>query len=264
MLLHANGFNFLGIGGAWWAVVQKIDAPIERLLWHPMVVRILSIEGNIAAGKSTFLAFLEMHLCERSDVVIVHEPLDQWEAVRDSAGRSLLELFYSDQKKYGFPFQMMAFISRLVALKAAIRDAGYSDVLVICERSLYCDNRVFAKMLRDDGIMNEVEHTIYLKWFDSFIADLPPHEFAYLRTSPGVAEDRAKLRDRHGENVPFKYLAKCCAYHEAWLTEQERVTVLDADVEKSPSTYRLWFSKVVEPLLPGSSLDQEGLAIGYC
>ena len=47
------------------------------------------------------------------------------------------------QKNNAFPFQMMAYISRLSLLKNAIRENP--DSIIICERCLQTDKYVFAK-----------------------------------------------------------------------------------------------------------------------
>ena len=40
--------------------------------------------------------------------------------IKDENGVTILEKFYSDQNKYSFSFQMMAYISRLKLLKDTI------------------------------------------------------------------------------------------------------------------------------------------------
>ena len=85
---------------------------------------IVSIEGNIGSGKSTLLSNLRETLKDRTDIVFLKEPVDEWEKITDENGVTMLEKFYSNQKNYSFPFQMMAYISRLALLKEACsRDA---------------------------------------------------------------------------------------------------------------------------------------------
>ena len=52
----------------------------------------ISIEANIAAGKSTFLDFLA-----QSGASVVHEPLDKWQNV---AGFNLLDMYYRNPEMY--------------------------------------------------------------------------------------------------------------------------------------------------------------------
>ena len=83
--------------------------------------KIISIEGNIGSGKSTLVSLLkdtfENTKSNPYDVIFLQEPVDEWENIKDSAGNTMLEKFYQDQEKYSFPFQMMAYISRLALLK---------------------------------------------------------------------------------------------------------------------------------------------------
>jgi deoxyadenosine/deoxycytidine kinase len=122
-------------------------------------VQIISIEGNIGSGKSTLLAHLK-ETCP--NVVFVKEPVDEWEKIRDENGVSMLEKFYADQTKYSFSFQMMAYISRLKILRDTIRNNGDRPLTIITERSLNTDKMVFAKMLYDQGKIEDVKYQIYL------------------------------------------------------------------------------------------------------
>ena len=72
------------------------------------------IEGNIGAGKSTFLKLFEEYLAQNlPHSMVLPEPVQAWMDTQDSKGKSILEHYYEDQKKYGFTFQMNAFISRV-------------------------------------------------------------------------------------------------------------------------------------------------------
>ena len=47
---------------------------------RPMII---SIEGNIGAGKTTIIDKLEEKMSNRQDVVFLREPVDIWEAITD-------------------------------------------------------------------------------------------------------------------------------------------------------------------------------------
>jgi deoxyadenosine/deoxycytidine kinase len=71
----------------------------------------LCVEGNIGAGKSTWLDMVQSHEGELHEVIeVVPEPVDQWQ---DCNGTNLLELFYNNPKKYAFAFQQYVLITRL-------------------------------------------------------------------------------------------------------------------------------------------------------
>ena len=69
---------------------------------------IISIEGNIGSGKTTLLASLKKELGtyigRGRTVVYVKEPVDEWSAIRDADGNSMLDLLYKDTKTHAFAF----------------------------------------------------------------------------------------------------------------------------------------------------------------
>ena len=179
------------------------------------MVRIISIEGNIGTGKTTFLRNLKKHFENREDVCFLDEPVDLWMNCKDQEG-NILEHYYKDQKKYGFQFQMMAYISRLSILRKALENPKYK--YIISERSLFTDKHIFCKMLYDDGIIEEIGFQIYNMWFDEFIS-FSSFVPVYLRTLPEVSYERVQTRARQGETIPLEYLQKCHNYHESWLSD---------------------------------------------
>jgi len=178
--------------------------------------KIISIEGNIGSGKSTLLANLKTILKDHPDVVFLKEPVDDWESIKDSEGRTMLQKFYANQEKYSFAFQMMAYISRLALLKETIKERP--DAIIISERSLYTDKMVFAKMLHESGMIEDVNFQIYMKWFDNFAEDCALHKVVYVRTDPEICYSRIAKRSRSGEEcIPLAYLEECHKYHEVML-----------------------------------------------
>ena len=60
--------------------------------------KIITIEGNIGSGKSTLLKQLKETFKQRK-IVFVDEPVKEWEDIKDSSGRTVLELFYENSEK---------------------------------------------------------------------------------------------------------------------------------------------------------------------
>lgn len=193
-------------------------------------MKIISIEGNIGSGKSTFLAYLKEHIRDPG-VCFLDEPVAEWETIKDESGVSILENYYKDTKSFAFSFQMMAYISRLAALKQALKHPRYTTI--VTERSLDTDRYVFCKMLYDTKLINKIEYTIYNKWFDTF-ALKEDITYVYLKTDPGVAYERVIQRDRTGETIPLQYLSQCHTYHEEWLRKKKCV-VLDGNYSNTPN-----------------------------
>lgn len=91
------------------------------------------VEGNIGAGKSSFLSMARDGTRRESHggadfrgadihelIEVVQEPVDEW---KDVGGDNLLDLFYRNQKRYAFTFQQYVLISRMKAVRAAHRSA---------------------------------------------------------------------------------------------------------------------------------------------
>ena len=182
---------------------------------------IVSIEGNIGSGKSTLLANLRTYYENNADVIFLKEPVDEWEKIKDENGTTILEKFYGDQDKYSFPFQMMAYVSRLKVLRDALKGIDRTQnrrIVIITERSLYTDKMVFAKMLYDSQKIELINYKIYLNWFDTFSEEFPVNKVVYVKTDPEICHSRIMKRSREGEsNIPLEYLQNCNNYHNNML-----------------------------------------------
>jgi deoxyadenosine/deoxycytidine kinase len=185
--------------------------------------KIVSIEGNIGSGKSTLLESLRKKYEDNKSVIFLREPVDDWEKIKDSEGNNMLKKFYLNQEKYSFAFQMMAYISRLKILRDTIKEIKKTNnpeekFIIITERSLYTDKHVFAKMLYDQGKIEDVCYQIYLNWFDEFVKDYDIKYTIYVNTEPDICYKRIHKRSREGEEViPLNYLESCHNYHNEFL-----------------------------------------------
>ena len=70
----------------------------------------ISIEGNIGSGKSTILKIIRERF---TSLQILDEPLAEWQNIGEKKNINLLEMYYKDSKRWGFTFQIFAFMSRL-------------------------------------------------------------------------------------------------------------------------------------------------------
>jgi deoxyadenosine/deoxycytidine kinase len=193
---------------------------------HP---KIISVEGNIGAGKTTIIDNLEKYYKNDPSVIFIREPVDIWQSITDSKGESILAKFYADPAKYSFSFQVMAFVTRLSMLRNTIRENPNCEVIV-CERSLEADRNIFAKMLYNDGLIDEINYKIYLKFYTEYRDEFELYGMVYLNTYASVCYDRVKKRSREGEeSVSLDYLEKCKNYHEDWLCDAEHILVIDAN-----------------------------------
>jgi|TARA_B110000211_G_scaffold77917_1_gene91375 deoxynucleoside kinase len=219
---------------------------------------IVSIEGNIGSGKSTFIKYLNKYAktnvdCIHRDIKYIQEPVDEWNNIKDSGGESILQKFYSNQEEYAFSFQIMAYITRLRKIIESIDQ--FPNAIHICERSLETDKHVFAQMLYDDKKIKEIDWVIYNYWFSTFLDKCKTNLIIYVNTTPENCHARVKLRDRLGEsNIPLTYLQNCHTYHEKWIRHTKVNTLVlngNTDVQDKQS-YTIVLENTLNAILHAS------------
>ena len=192
---------------------------------------IVSLEGNIGAGKSTIIQKLRQIYegdeetsmkyfgkLAKAKIVFMQEPVDVWTSICDpETGESMLEKFYKDPKKYSFAFQVMVYNTHLQAFRQVVKE-NPDCVLLICERSIDAGRYIFAEMLRDDGMIDAISYQVYANLFDSNVGDFPLDAVLYLDVEPDVCLERIGTRGRDGESsISLEYLEKCDRYYKKWL-----------------------------------------------
>lgn len=184
----------------------------------PKQIKCLIVEGNIGAGKSTFLNILRDSL----NVQVVYEPHEKWQNIGGT--QNLLEMFYKDTQRWAYTFQSYAFVTRIIAQETHAKKC--INPAQILERSVYSDRYCFAKTAHELGTMNALEWKLYQEWF-SWLVDnytIKPDGFIYLRTNPQICYERLRKRNRSEETgVSLQYLQTLHARHEEWLIEKKGV-----------------------------------------
>jgi deoxyadenosine/deoxycytidine kinase len=192
---------------------------------------IISLDGNIGAGKSTFLAEIRKRL---HDIQVVDEPVGQWTALKNAEGKNLLELFYEDKKRWSYTFQNCAILTRLKNIQDAVENLDKTvkgPQVIITERSVLTDKHVFAEMLRDAGDIDPLEWDLYDSWFNVFGKRHPVNGIIYISTSSNTSKDRIKIRNRQGEeNIGLDYLDALDIQHKKWI-ENTNIPVLTLSTE---------------------------------
>ena len=177
---------------------------------------IIAIEGNIGSGKSTILKELEKMNYNPLDVIFVQEPVSEWLEIK-VGDKNALELFYENQKENSFWFQILAYITRLRNLLNIIEN-NPKNKIIICERSIYTDKYVFAKMLYETGNISEIEWITYSYWFDTFKKQTKLDLILYVNTEPEECFNRIIKRNRIEEinKISKEYLINCHNKHTEW------------------------------------------------
>jgi len=176
--------------------------------------KLISIEGNIATGKSTHFDYMKS--LNLPGIYFVEEPVKEWLAIKDKNNMNALECFYQDQEKNAFCFQVLAYITRLKKLIDMIKQQPNS--IIMSERCIETDKYVFAKMLYEANKISSIEWETYNYWYVCFSEISKVDLIIYISTSPTKCLERIKSRNRIEEtNIPLEYLEKCHAKHEEWL-----------------------------------------------
>ncbi|XP_032869732.1 deoxycytidine kinase-like [Amblyraja radiata] len=201
---------------------------------RPKLTRI-SVEGNIAVGKSTFADLLQR--MDGNQWEVVPEPIAEWcnipttsgnqvEATQKSVG-NLLQMLYEDAHRWSYTFQTHSCMSRIKAQLAPLSPKllRAEDPVQIFERSVYSDRYIFASSLYDLGCLNATEWAIYQDWhtflLNQFGARIALEGIIYLQASPEKCLERLQQRGRDEEkDVQLDYLEKLHSQHENWLVKK--------------------------------------------
>ena len=225
---------------------------------------IVSIEGNIGSGKTTLIQRLEERYgsllgFNEKKYVFLREPLDVWNSVRDR-DENILQKYYREPKKYALPFQIMAYITFHQRLVDAIKDADENTV-IICERSMESSCTIFAKMLRDSGIIDEVNFQILIMFYEKMEL-IPVDAIIYLDTDVKTNIERIKKRARSGEEkITQEYLENCRKKHEEWIKVLTSNLVVDQYDDKKPTPVLRLDESIIDSVMM-KSID--GFIRYYC
>jgi deoxyadenosine/deoxycytidine kinase len=183
--------------------------------------RMILLEGNIGAGKSTVGRTLK----ESGLFDFIEEPVEAWQ---DGFASNLLDAFYSDMERWAFTFQITAFVTRAKTWQEVL--ALTSHRRVVLERSIFTDRYVFASNSHNLGGMTDVEWQVYCGLWDFLATNycVEPDCILYYRTPAEVCLERVRVRARHEESsLSLEYLDQLEALHDQWLLEHPNAVVLD-------------------------------------
>jgi deoxyadenosine/deoxycytidine kinase len=189
--------------------------------------RLVSLEGNIGAGKTTLIRNLQEKYGDSSSlgkhILFLPEPVAFWQTFVDSkTKKNILDLFYENPKKYAFTFQMLAFQSRYELLRntiANIRKEGTPVDTIVMERSLDADYHIFAKTMFENGTLEETEWEIYRFVTRERLAEFGVSGIIWLDVPAEECYHRVQERGREEEcGLTLDYLRSCEEAHREWLS----------------------------------------------
>ena len=182
---------------------------------------LILLEGNIGAGKTT----LGRTINSSGLFIFVEEPTEIW---REGFASNMLELFYSDAKRWGLTFQMCALVTRAKTWRQVCHLEEPRSIIL--ERSVFCDRFVFAENGHRTGLFSEAEYQLYCEMWDFMVTNggTEPDFIVYLRTPADICLERIRARGRTEEDsISLEYLQQLEQVHDEWLLNNPKTILLD-------------------------------------
>ena len=176
------------------------------------------VEGNIGAGKTTFLNLIKNNFPKLN---VVLEPIHSWQD--QVSGQSLLGNFYHDPKRWAYTLETLAMIYRT---RDHIEHQKNENQTTIIERSIYSGHYCFAYNSYTSNFLTDTEWEIYKQWFDFLISKKckRPAGFIYLKLPPETSYKRIQKRNRAEEKeLGFEYIEHVHNRHEEFLIQKKNI-----------------------------------------
>jgi deoxyadenosine/deoxycytidine kinase len=174
--------------------------------------KLVSLVGNIGAGKTTFGKKIKELISEEVDVFT--QNIDGYE--------KLIELYYGDKSSFTSVFQIFSITRKMVNIYDATES---KKPVVFIERYLSDNREIFARKQYEDGFESEKAWIEYSKFY-SMVKDIVrvPDLYIYFKADPKFLLDRIQnQRKRKGEEViTLEYLSDIDRRYEKWIKGKGR------------------------------------------
>lgn len=204
-------------------------------------VIVVSVEGNIGAGKSTLMRELrrlyDSSATTTHDVAVILEPIEEWCKPVLRNGDSMLRAYYSSMGN-ALAFQMFVLLTRIQQLdeEASVGRGGGRPAVLLVERGPWSTVPLFGQPMRDMGLLSEAELHVFGAWVDwalrrpSCSVPSRPAATIYVRGSPDISAERIGMRAREGESaIDAAYLSRLHDAHEAYCSSMPADSLLVVD-----------------------------------
>lgn len=178
----------------------------------------VAIAGNIGSGKTTLTKMLAAHYGWTPRF----EPVDFNPYLAD---------YYEDMERWSFNLQIYFLNKRF----KDILDISKSDEVIIQDRTIYEDARIFARNLHDMGLMSTRDFENYTDLFDLMMSLVGlPDLLIYLRSSiPNLISQIQKRGREYEKSIRIDYLTGLNEKYEDWIGGYKgNLLVVDADTVK--------------------------------
>ena len=193
----------------------------------------IAVAGNIGSGKTTLTKMLAAHY--------------GWTPKFESVDfNPYLADFYEDMERWSFNLQIYFLNKRF---QDVVEIAKHSEV-IIQDRTIYEDARIFAPNLHAMGLMSTRDFESYTDLFDLMMSLVnPPDLLIYLRSSiPNLIAQIQKRGREYERSIRIDYITGLNQRYEDWIKDyKSRLLVIDVDnikFENKPEDFQFITDKI--------------------
>ena len=175
----------------------------------------IAVAGNIGSGKTTLTKMLAAHY--------------GWTPKFESVDYNpYLADYYEDMERWSFNLQIYFLNKRF----KDVVDISKTDDIIIKDRTIYEDARIFAPNLHAMGLMSTRDFENYSDLFDLMMSMVnPPDLLIYLKSSiPNLVAQIQKRGREYEKGIRIDYLTGLNERYDEWIAGYKRnLLVVDAD-----------------------------------
>ena len=193
----------------------------------------IAIAGNIGSGKTTLTKMLAAHY--------------GWTPTFEAGDfNPYLSDFYEDMERWSFNLQIYFLNKRF---QDVVEISKHQDV-IIQDRTIYEDARIFAPNLHAMGLMSTRDFESYTDLFDLMMSLVnPPDLLIYLRSSiPNLIAQIQKRGREYERSIRIDYITGLNQRYEDWIKDyKSRLLIIDVDnikFENKPEDFQQITDKI--------------------
>ena len=193
----------------------------------------IAVAGNIGSGKTTLTKMLAAHY--------------GWTPRFESVDfNPYLADFYEDMERWSFNLQIYFLNKRF---KDVVEISKQKEV-IIQDRTIYEDARIFAPNLHAMGLMSSRDFENYSDLFDLMMSLVKaPDLMIYLRSSiPNLIAQIQKRGREYERSIRIDYITGLNERYEAWIKDyKHRLLIIDVDrikFENKPEDFQYITDKI--------------------
>ena len=193
----------------------------------------IAIAGNIGSGKTTLTKMLAAHY--------------GWTPKFESVDfNPYLADFYEDMERWSFNLQIYFLNKRF---QDVVEISKHQEV-IIQDRTIYEDARIFAPNLHAMGLMSTRDFENYSDLFDLMMSLVnPPDLLIYLRSSiPNLIAQIQKRGREYERSIRIDYITGLNQRYEDWIKDYKaRLLIVDVDhvkFESNPEDFQFITDKI--------------------